>query len=222
LRDDDIVNHLAHLFLAQSGGAAGSQPADRSISGGLRARRSTELLIGNLSGDFVKGVLGDDIPPAIRAGIVMHRRIDAYTDAHPQVGEFRRLIAAEQGHYARVIADIFIDHFLACRFDEYAGEPLEAFLVRTFAALDPHARTFPGMLRVVYPRMRDGEWLQSYRTLDGIRTALTNISWRFSRRPKLGPATHLLVDARPELERWFEQFFPDVVEHAKSLLGACE
>jgi acyl carrier protein phosphodiesterase len=191
------MNHLAHLFLASPS--------------------STELLIGNLSGDFVKGVLGDDVPPAIRAGIVMHRKIDAFTDAHPHVGASRRVIAAEYGHYARVIADIFADHFLACRFDEYGGEPLEQFLARTFAALDPHAATFPGMLRVVYPRMRSEGWLLSYRTLDGIRTALTNISYRFSRQPRLAPATHLLTDARQELERRFEQFFPEIVEYARSL-----
>jgi len=192
------VNHLAHLFLAGS---------------------STDSLIGNLSGDFVKGVLGDELPPAIRAGIVQHRKIDAYTDAHPHVGDFRRVIAAEHGHYARVISDIFIDHFLACRFDEFAGEPLETFLSRTYARLDPHEPTLPGMLRVVYPRMRDQQWLQSYRTLEGIETALRGISRRFSRQPKLAPATHLLVDARAELERRFEIFFPEVMEYSRSIAG---
>jgi len=190
------MNHLAHLFL--------SGP-------------STDSLIGNLSGDFVKGVLGDELPPAIRAGIVQHRKIDAYTDAHPHVGDFRRVIAAEHGHYARVIADIFIDHFLACRFDEFAGEPLETFLSRTYAQLDPHEPALPGMLRVVYPRMRDQQWLLSYRTLEGIETALRNISRRFSRQPKLAPATHLLVDARADLERRFEIFFPEVMEYSRSL-----
>jgi acyl carrier protein phosphodiesterase len=194
------MNHLAHLFLA----------------GGLRVRRSTEILIGNLAGDFVKGTLGDRFTPEIRAGIMQHRKIDSYTDAHPHVGAFRRVIAAEHGHYARVIADMFIDHFLACRFDEFGGEPLEDFVARTFAQLDPHVATFPGMLRYVYPRMRDEEWLVSYRTIDGIHTALTNLSRRFSRQPRLAPSTHLLVDARQELERRFEQFFPDVIEYARS------
>jgi acyl carrier protein phosphodiesterase len=199
------MNHLAHLFLAAP---------------------STEILIGNLSGDFVKGPLGDRFTPAIRAGIVQHRKIDSYTDAHPHVGAFRRVIATDHGHYARVIADIFIDHFLACRFDEFAGEPLEDFLARTFALIDPHEATLPGLLRHVYPRMRDEDWLLSYRTIEGIHVALTNISRRFSRRPQLGPATRHLIDSRAELERRFEQFFPDVIdhakEHAKSLLGAGE
>ena len=195
------MNHLAHLLLAG---------------------RSTESLIGNLAGDFVKGPLGDLFPPAIRAGILQHRKIDAYTDSHPTVGAFRRVIAADHGHYARVIADMFIDHFLACRFDEYAGEPLESFLARTYATLDPHVATFPGKLRYVYPRMRDGQWLLSYRTIEGIHTALTNISWRFSRQPRLETATHHLVDSRPELERRFEQFFPEVMEYSSRISAASE
>jgi acyl carrier protein phosphodiesterase len=190
------MNHLAHLFLA------GDTP---------------ESLIGNLSGDFVKGPLGERFAPAVREGIAQHRRIDAFTDAHPAVAAFRRVLAVELGHYSRVIADVFFDHFLALRFDEFGGESLEAFLERTYATIDPHADTLPGMLRFVYPRMRDEQWLQSYREIGGIHTALANISRRFSRRPHLETATHHLVDSRPELERLFDQFFPDVVKAGSHL-----
>ena len=191
------MNHLAHLFLAGD---------------------SAESLIGNLSGDFVKGALGDRFPEAIRDGILQHRRIDAFTDEHPAVAAFRRVLVPEHGHYGRVIADMFFDHFLARRFDEYAGEPLEAFLARTFATIDPHAETLPGMLRVLYPRIRDEGWLQSYREIDAIHGALRNISYRFSRRPRpqLETATRHLVESRPELERRFEEFFPDVVAFART------
>jgi acyl carrier protein phosphodiesterase len=191
------MNHLAHLFLAGD---------------------DAESLIGNLAGDFVKGPLhgphGDRFPRAIREGIMQHRRIDAFTDSHPAVAAFRRVLTPEHGHYSRVIADMFFDHFLAVRFDEYAGEPLEAFLSRTFATIDPHQHLLPGMLRAVYPRIRDEEWLQSYREIGGIHLALTNISRRFSRRPRLETATRHLVDSRAELERRFEEFFPEVMAFA--------
>jgi len=188
------MNHLAHLFLA------GDTP---------------ESLIGNLSGDFVKGPLGDRFTPAIREGIAQHRRIDAFTDAHPAVAAFRRVL--DHGHYSRVIADVFFDHFLALRFDEFAGEPLESFLDRTYAAIDPHVDTLPGMLRFVYPRMRDEQWLLSYRHVEGIHTTLANISRRFSRRPHLETAARHLIDSRPELEAHFDEFFPDVVAFTRRL-----
>jgi acyl carrier protein phosphodiesterase len=190
------MNHLAHLFLAG---------------------RTPESLIGNLAGDFVKGPLADRFTPEIREGIRQHRRIDAFTDSHPAVAAFRGVLTPEHGHYARVIADMFFDHFLACRFDEYAGESLDSFLARIFATIDPHEELLPGRLRMVYPHIRDEGWLQSYRRIEAMHGALRNISYRFSRRPHLETATRHLVDSRAELERRFEEFFPDVVAFAASI-----
>jgi acyl carrier protein phosphodiesterase len=187
------MNHLAHLFLASPG---------------------TESLIGNFAGDFVKGPLGERFTDGIRDGIMQHRRIDAFTDAHPAVAAFRRVLIPEHGHYARVIADMFFDHFLAGRFDEIGGEPLEDFLARTYSAIDPHEESLPGRLRVLYPRIRDEQWLQSYRDVEGIHFALRNISRRFSRKPRLETSTRHLIDSRAELERRFDAFFPDVIEFA--------
>jgi acyl carrier protein phosphodiesterase len=187
------MNHLAHLFLAGD---------------------TAESLIGNLAGDFVKGPLGDRFAPPIRAGIAQHRQVDAFTDAHPAVAAFRRVLVPEHGHYARVIADVFLDHFLALRFDEYAGEPLEVFLARVYALIDPFADELPGRLRIVYPRMRDERWLESYRHLDAIADTLRYLSRRFSRQPRLETATRHLTESRDELERRFEEFLPEVMAFA--------
>ncbi|HXH93658.1 MAG TPA: ACP phosphodiesterase [Thermoanaerobaculia bacterium] len=186
------MNYLAHLFLASD---------------------SAESLIGNLAGDFVKGRISDALPAGIAAGIRNHRRIDAFTDSHPSVAAFRRVLIPEYGHYARVIADVFFDHFLAVDFNRYAPESLDAFLMRVYATIDPHIDALPGSLRAVYPRMRDEGWLASYRSIDGIGMALFGISRRLSRRPELDPAVHFLTDpdTRPELERLFHEFFPDVI-----------
>jgi len=184
------MNYLAHLFLAEE---------------------TAESLIGNLAGDFVKGALGDRFPPAIAEGIRHHRRVDAFTDAHPSVAAFRRVLIPEHGHYARVISDMFFDHFLAIDFERWAGQSVSSFLARTYGLIDPHVHELPGRLAYVYPRMRDGAWLQSYATTEGIHIALTNMSFRLSRRPHLETATHHLVDSRAELQRRFDAFFPDVV-----------
>ena len=186
------MNYLAHLLLAKG---------------------SAESLIGNLAGDFVKGPVGDAFPAGIAEGIRHHRRVDAFTDSHPSVAAFRRVLIPEHGHYARVIADVFFDYFLASDFTRYAPESLDAFLSRVYAAIDPHIDELPGRLPVIYPRMRDEGWLASYQTIDGIRRALGGISFRLSRRPALSPAVHFLIDrdTRATLEHLFHEFFPDVL-----------
>lgn len=190
------MNYLAHLFLAD---------------------KTPESLLGNLAGDFVKGALGDRFTPGIRQGIMEHRRIDEFTDTHPSIAALRRVIGAEHGHYSRVIGDMFLDHFLSWDWHHYSLEDRDEFLRRIFGTLDPLIDEMPGHLRFVYPRMRDGRWLQSYIDPRGIETALRNLSHRFSREPHLETATHLLEDARDTLRAHATEFFPDVIAFAKRL-----
>ncbi|HJT18035.1 MAG TPA: ACP phosphodiesterase [Thermoanaerobaculia bacterium] len=184
------MNYLAHLFLAGD---------------------DAESLIGNLAGDFVKGALHDAFTPGIREGIMQHRRIDAFTDTHPYVAAFRRVLIPDHGHYARIISDIFFDHFLAVDFERYAHEPLEIFVRRVFAAM--HDQPKPGRLGRVFPHIPS--WILSYRDIDGVRQALAGISTRLSRRPNLETAAHHLIDHRAELERRFHLFFPEVIAFAR-------
>ena len=184
------MNYLAHLFLA---------------------RDTPESLAGNLAGDFVKGPLRDQFTPAFREGIMQHRRIDAFTDTHPQVAAFRRVLIPDHGHYARVISDIFFDHFLATEWSRYSSESLEGFVTRVFAAID--GQPLPGRLTRVIAYIP--LWILSYREIDGIRQALGGVSRRLSRQPHLETATHHLIDSRAELKRRFDAFFPDVIAFAK-------
>lgn len=181
------MNHLAHLFLA--GGGA-------------------ESMIGNLAGDFVKGpIAGTD---AVAEGIRKHRRIDAFTDTHPSVAAFRRVLIPDHGHYARIISDIFFDHFLATNFPKYSEETRDDFIERAFRTMDGHP--LPERLAAVYPYMQG--WMRSYHEIESIGFALQGVSRRLSRKPHLETATHHLTDSRAELERLFHEFFPAVVAFA--------
>ncbi|HUP49867.1 MAG TPA: ACP phosphodiesterase [Thermoanaerobaculia bacterium] len=193
------MNHLAHLFLAGD---------------------SDESLLGNLAGDFVKGSARGRFTPGVWQGIMEHRRIDAFTDSHPEAAAFRRVVAVDHGHYARVISDIFFDHLLASEWRTFTAEPLAEFLGRVYSRLDRHVEAMPGRLRVVYPLMRDEGWLISYASIDGIWRALFHLSRRFSRQPRLEMATHLLIDARPALLDRFHRFMPDAIAYAKELRSA--
>lgn len=185
------MNYLAHLFLARDTGAS---------------------FVGNLAGDFVKGALGERFEPAIREGIENHRRVDAFTDSHAEVAGFRRVLTPEFGHYSRIISDVFFDHFLAAEWEEWSLEPLELFLSRAFAMMDPLVPSMPERLAAVYPRMRDGRWFRSYAEVEAIERTLAHLSTRLSRRPRLELAMRVLTDQREELHAAWRAFFLDAIE----------
>ncbi len=83
------MNYLAHLYLSG---------------------KSEELLIGNFIADSVKGAEIDKFSTEIKAGIVMHRLIDTYTDSHPIVSESKIRLREKYKKYSGVVVDIFYDH----------------------------------------------------------------------------------------------------------------
>ena len=100
------MNYLAHLYLAGD---------------------DSELLIGGLMGDFVKGRVDPARPAAVRAGILLHRRVDSFTDQHPVVRRSKARIDPEFRRYAGILVDLFFDHFLACDWPAYSRQPLPQY-----------------------------------------------------------------------------------------------
>ena len=86
------MNFLSHLYLAGD---------------------SEELIIGNFIADAVKGSAFNQFSPGIQKGIVLHRKIDTFTDSHPVVELSKQRLRERYKKYASVIIDIYYDHYLA-------------------------------------------------------------------------------------------------------------
>lgn len=186
------MNYLAHVFLA---------------------RRTPDLVIGGLLGDFVKGRLDHRYPPGVRAGIELHRAIDRYTDAHPLVHTGRALIAPTRRRFAGILMDVFYDHFLALRWQRYSDIPLPQFTRRVYALLWPQRRELPGNLRRVLPWMRAEDWLASYAEIESVDAALRGMARRFRfahRAQPLADGVHDLVAHYHVFEQQFHEFFPQL------------
>ncbi len=69
------MNYLAHLYLA-------TVPTDLSKRQASLTDGTDESLVGSLVGDFVKGDDHHGYSVGIRRAILIHRKIDAYSNAH--------------------------------------------------------------------------------------------------------------------------------------------
>jgi acyl carrier protein phosphodiesterase len=188
------VNFLAHAYLADG---------------------SDESLVGSLMGDFVKGPLDGRHGPELTRALVLHRRVDSYTDFHPVVIGSRNRVSPARRRYAGILVDLFYDHFLARHWKDYSDRALEAFTAGVYAALRHNHALLPERLQLIAPRMAAMDWLASYREVNAIGLALDRMGERLKRgNAMLGSAAELTANY-DAFETDFRVFFPDVVRFAR-------
>lgn len=154
------MNYLAHIALAA--------PTDASR-------------IGNLLGDFVKGTeqsLRLQLPADLVDGIMMHRAIDTYTDAHPAFLESKELLAPERKRYAGIVIDLIYDHFLCIHWDHFYKQPLDEFIQAFYQSLEHKKEWQLGKLKDAFPYMKSQNWLARYATIEGMNETLQRVSQR--------------------------------------------
>lgn len=192
------MNYLAHVFL--------SSPTD-------------EAVVGALLGDFVKGPLGDRYSPGVRAGILLHRRIDRYTDTHEIVRASQSLVSRERRRFAGILVDVFYDHFLARHWLAYAATPLADFTCEVYAILMRYRANLPERLQRILPCMMRDDWLGSYRELWAIDRALNGLARRSQHSELLAGAVGELERNYIQFEGHFLAFFPELRRYAADCIG---
>lgn len=182
------MNYLAHLFLS---------PPDE------------DAWLGSLLGDFVKGAIGDRFAPPVAKAIRLHRRLDAFTDAHAAVQRSKARVSAPRRRYAGIMIDMFYDHFLARSWEEFHDEPLAVFSARVYALLERRHGELPERLQFVAPRMAARDWLGAYADAASVGRALDGIGTRLRRANRLAGAGDELLADYAGFEADFRAFLPE-------------
>ena len=190
------MNYLAHLYLADG---------------------TDESLVGSLVGDFVKGDDHHGYSVGIRRAILIHRRIDAYGNAHHVYRRSKRRIHSSYRHTRGILVDLFYDHFLARDWDTYADESLGNFTSRVYRAMETHRDILPPRLQSILTKMAADNWLLSYREVTNIGHALAGLSLRLTRRNELARGLEELRRNYTGLEGDFRAFFPQLVDCVANL-----
>ena len=138
------MNYLAHLYL--------SGP-------------DTGVRVGNFIGDYVKGNSYTRYPPSIQKGIILHRKIDTFTDLHPVFRESTRHFQPIYRRYAGVVADIVYDHFLAANWEQFSAQTLKNFVSESHRILMSHYFSLPGTVKQFLPFLIKSRRMEHYQSL---------------------------------------------------------
>jgi acyl carrier protein phosphodiesterase len=192
------MNYLAHIYLS------GDDPG---------------VTIGNFIADGIKGKKYLKYPPSIQKGILLHRFIDSYTDAHPVFKQSTKRLHENYGHYSGVIVDILYDHFLAKNWLEYSKVPLEEYTLQFYQLLNDNYQMLPTRVQKMMPYMIADNWLLSYASMKGIGRILYQMNQRTRNRSKMNFAILELETYYDQFEAEFERFFNQLQEQCKLKLA---
>ena len=192
------MNFLAHFFLSH---------------------QTPALVVGSYLGDFVRGKQYQDYDPAVGRGILLHREIDRYTDAHPVFRQSKYRLNQHHGHYAGVIVDIFYDHLLATHWSAYGDVPLPRFAQQMYTILQQHIALMPIPARQVFRYMREHDWLANYAYQEGIARTLSGMQRRARFPNQMGQAVADFVRHEPRYTQEFRAFLPHIQQHVLSTIN---
>lgn len=170
-------------------------------------------MVGNFIADAVKGKKYLNYDAEISKGIIMHREIDTYTDAHAIVKHSKSFFREHYGLFSSILIDVFYDHFLAKNWGDYSDQSLSTFAVHAYHVFEKYLHIMPDRNRMMFPYMREQNWLLNYANLNGIQQSMNGMSRRIKNHPGIEHATEELQLHYEELQLDFKNYFPKLIEH---------
>lgn len=184
------MNHLAHVVLA-------------GTDEGLR--------LGAFLGDHIKGRAAlNELPPDWAAGVILHRRIDTLSDAHPAVTAVLETLEPPWRRYGGVILDVLFDHMLTRYWQRFGEVRLPTLADEIDELLARHRSDLPPRLvRFSLWAERRGLW-QRYGERSMLDEIFTLLARRHGRAWPLAYGARLLDDRQAAIEQAFLEMFPEL------------
>lgn len=191
------MNYLAHLFLSGS---------------------DEQTMVGNFIGDYVKGNTWNKFPENIKRGILMHRLIDSFTDAHPKFREAKTFFRDEFGLYSGIVIDLIYDHYLAKNWNKYSDLTLRTFAKRSHAVLLQNFMYLPVRVQSFLPFLIQHRRLESYASVNGIVQTLKIMSNYSSLPAKSDFVLETIQTNNNYFEVNFSEFIDDLIKYTNEML----
>jgi acyl carrier protein phosphodiesterase len=193
------LNYLAHIYL----------------SGAVK-----QLQIGGFIADFVKGSKAGKHPVGVWNGIVLHRKIDSYTDSHPIVRELVDLLRPEFGRYSAIVLDMYFDHFLAADFKQITSKNLWWFSFLFSINVLWSYRHLPKRVKGFIFHFTATNRLYKYSKINGLHESLEIMSVYKIKSLKPDACIQFLNENKTIMEPRFRVFFAELQQYVQNELIA--
>ena len=173
--------------------------------------QNDDIRIGGFIADFIKGNDFHNFSPQIKSGILLHRKIDAFTDSHKLVEKSKTRLRKKYKKYAGVVVDIFYDHFLATNWDSYSKQTLPSFAREIYVLMALNYFSLPAKAKRMVPFMILGNWLESYKKIEMIELVLQRMPNRTSLPSEAKFGIEILNEHYISFNQEFNEFYGDLI-----------
>jgi acyl carrier protein phosphodiesterase len=176
-----------------------------------------DILVGNMTSDFIKGKKKYDYPPSVLFGIDLHRSIDDFTDNHKVTRIAKKVFQPHYGLYAGAFMDIAYDYFLANDSSRFPEKKLEQFSQQVYHVLGSKNELFPQRFQSLFPYMKRYDWLSNYRHHSGIQRSFEGLVHRAIYMDNSTRAFELFLAHEADLAEAYSIFFPELETYTLEL-----
>lgn len=138
----------------------------------------------------------------------MHRAIDTFTDAHPEIHEAKKVFNPLVRLYSGAFVDVAFDYFLA---NSIPDKTLKDLSERVYRVLRNHEEIFPENFLRMLDSMEEDNWLYNYREDWGIKFSIQNVLNKAKYLDKDTAVFDVFLKHKAQLQVHFDAFFPDLL-----------
>jgi acyl carrier protein phosphodiesterase len=178
-----------------------------------------DVLLGNFIADAVKGKKWLSYRQDIQAGILLHRKIDTFTDNHELFRQSVNRVKKDFGRYSGIVMDIFYDHFLARNWQNYHEDELVVFAAHVYGILTRNILILPNRTKRLLPFLISQNWLTSYAEFEGLKQVFYGMDRRTGRVSGMDNAVESLIRNYGELFTDFVTFYPQLIDFSNDSLN---
>lgn len=178
-----------------------------------------DLIVGNIIADMIKGKQIEKLPSDIQQGVILHRKIDTFTDRHPVVKDAMQLFSKSAGRYAGLFIDISFDHFLATskKYEPQVG--WEYFSDHCYSVLEARGESLPPKFISMFMYMKSENWLLNYQHRWMIKKSFERVLTRTSFLEEDALVFQEFEEQYENIGKAFSLFFPDLINFVEDEVG---
>jgi acyl carrier protein phosphodiesterase len=184
------MNFLAHLYLSFD---------------------DAELMLGNFIADEIKLSNIQYLPEKVQLGILLHRKIDAFTDDHiafkASVNKFRPF----HKKYSSVVVDIINDHLLYQNWGLYTDVEFHNFEVFAYDSLAPLEPFLKGKAKAHLHSLIKYKYLKAYSNRAGLHDVMSRMDIRTRFPSDFKASVDQLYDSYDFYDAQFRSLMDDMV-----------